>query len=337
MVRDVDRPTQADVARHAGVSQTTVSQVLSGRAGDSIPIATRQRVLAAALRLDYQPNRAAQSLRTSRSRTIGFVIPDITNPFYPALEQAVQDVVDAHEHDLLIVNTRGTADKEIKSLRLLQQGRVDGLIGVFFHVTARTLHAHFRSDVPIVRVETRRQEEGDWPLDNLYVDHRAAARAVVDHLLAGGHRDVAMIAGPAGMSRTRVAGYEDAMRAAGRTPRVVAADDFTAPAGADAMRRLLSEGPIPAAMFAANDMLAVGALGTLQLAGLRVPDDIAVAGFDDIPIAQLATPSLTTVRQFQNRLGTRAAELLFDRLEGRFVGPTRCEEHPFEVVVRDST
>ena len=333
----VQRVTQSDVALLAGVSQTTVSQVLNHRVTVSISDATRRRVQAAARELGYEPNRTAQSLRTMRTRTIGFVIPDITNPFYPALEQAVQYVVDAHDYDLLIANTDGVATKERKCLRLLAQGRVDGLVGVFFHLSARDLNPVVLAGVPIVRIETQLRSIGDWPLDNLFVDNRVAAQAATRHLLDGGHRNVAMIAGPGGPSSARVAGYQLALADAGLQPRVVHAADFATEPGTRAMTELLRRDPRPTAVFAANDLLAVGALVAVRDSGLRVPDDVAIVGFDDIAIAALVTPRLTTVRQFQDRLGRRAAEMLFERLERRFTGSARCEEQPFELIVRESS
>lgn len=272
-----------------------------------------------------------------RTRTIGFVIPDITNPFYPALEQAVQHVVDAHDYDLLIANTDGVEAKERKCLRLLAQGRVDGLVGVFFHVSARDLNPLVLAGVPIVRIETQPRSVGDWPLDNLFVDNRAAAQAATRHLLERGHRSVAMIAGPGGPNSARVAGYERALVDAGLYPRVVHAADFATEPGTLAMKELLRHEPRPTAVFAANDLLAVGALVAVRDSGLRVPEDVAIVGFDDIDIAALVTPRLTTVRQFQDRLGRRAAEMLFERLERRFTGSARCEEQPYSLIVRESS
>lgn len=329
--------TQLDVAKLAGVSQTTVSQVLSHSATASISPETHRRVEAAALALGYQPNRTAQSLRAMRTRTVGFVIPDITNPFYPALEQAVQQVVEANGHDLLISNTDGVSAKEHACLELLSQGRVDGLIGVFFHVTARDLSPLVTSGFPIVRIETQRRQVHEWPLDNLFVDNRAAAYTATRHLLDRGHRSIAMIAAPGGPSSARIAGYERALADAGLQTLVARASDFAVEPGARAMQELLRRAARPTAVFAANDLLAVGAMMALHDAALRVPEDVAVVGFDDIPMASVVTPRLTTIRQFQDRLGRRAADMLFERLERRRVGPGRYEEQPFELIIRASS
>ena len=331
------RPTQADVAARAGVSQTTVSQVLNRIETASITPATRRRVEAAARALGYEPNWTAKSLRSMRTQTIGFVIPDITNPFYPALEQAVQRVVDGRDHGLLIANTDGIAEAERKCLGLLRQGRVDGLIGVFFHLSARDLHPIATTGMPIVRLEARRRRGGEWPLDNLFVDNRAAARAATDHLLGRGHRSVAMITAEGGPGAERVAGYQLAMAEAGLQPMVIRASHYATTPGAHAMEEALRHAPRPTAVFAANDQLAIGALEATRDHGLRVPADVAIVGFDDIPMARYVTPRLTTVRHFQDRVGERAAEMMFERLDGSFTGPARSEEHPFELIVRESS
>ena len=147
------RATQADVARAAGVSQAMVSYVLNQSTQVTVPDETRQRVLDAMQKLGYVPNRAARSLRTSKTFTIGCVIPDIANPFYPAFVRGVQDVVDRNGYDLVMYNTDGLAEREKKAVRALLQGRVDGVIGVFFHSSARELALLLEQQIPVVRLE----------------------------------------------------------------------------------------------------------------------------------------------------------------------------------------
>src|SRR5262249_28014277 len=155
------RPTQADVAQRAGVSQTTVSHVLNNTAAISVPPETRQRILDAIAELGYVPDGTARSLRTRKSYTIASVIPDITNPFYPAFERGIQDVAERQGYDLIMYNTDGVAEKERKSLRSVQRGRVDGVIAVLFHLTADDLRPLLERNVAVVRLEARRQEIGD--------------------------------------------------------------------------------------------------------------------------------------------------------------------------------
>jgi LacI family transcriptional regulator len=313
----VRRPTQADVAKLASVSQATVSYVLNGNSAISVPEATRQRILGAVNELGYVPNGAARSLRTQRTSTIAAVIPDITNPFYPAFERGVQEVAEAGGYDLIVYNTGGVAEKERRCLRPLLE-----------------------RNVALVRLEAVKKGVSslDLPFDNLYVDNVAASRAAVEHLIGRGHERIGMISGGSGPGQARVSGYRAAL-AAHRLPpdeALVRDGDFSAYGGHHAMQSFLDEPHPPTAVFAANDVMAMGALVALREAGLRVPEDVAVVGFDDVPVAGLITPRLTTVAQFQENLGVRAAEMLLERLDGTAPEHGRSEEMPYELIVRES-
>lgn len=244
----VRRPTQADVARLASVSQATVSYVLNGKAAISVPEATRRRILGAADELGYVPNGAARSLRTQRTSTIAAVIPDITNPFYPAFERGVQEMAEAGGYDLVVYNTGGVAEKERRCVRSLQQGRVDGVVAVFFHLEAEDLRPLLERNVALVRLEAVKKGASglDLPFDNLYVDNVAASRAAVEYLIGGGHQRIGMIAGPSGPGQARLRGYRAAL-AAHRLPpdeALIRDGDFTADGGHEAMQGLL-DGPNP--------------------------------------------------------------------------------------------
>lgn len=318
------------------MSQATVSLVLSGAPHGSIPASTQEAVLRAAQALKYIPNRAAQTLRTQKTKTIACIVPDITNPFYPALERGAQNHAEAHGYDLLIYNTDGVRAKERKCLDRLLEGRVDGIVGIFFHLTAREFRPLFERNVAIVRIEARPQATGPWPLDNLFVDNVAGARAVTDYLLGKGHRKIAMVAGNAGPQLARVQGYCQALETRGIPPDIVSGKEFSEAQGYESMRRLLRRAKPPSAVFAGNDIMASGVLLAVRDAGRKVPDDVAVVGFDDVPIARLVSPPLTTVSQFQQRLGGRAVEMILERLQGAVEGSGRCEEARFELVVRQS-
>ena len=332
------RPTQADVARLAAVSQPVVSYVLSGDPLAPISPETRQRVLDAIEALGYVPDRAARSLRTRKTLTIAGVIPDITNPFYPAFERGIQDVAERHGYDLIVYNTDGDAAKEARCLRALLDGRVDGVVAIFFHLTVRDLRPLLERQVALVRLEATPKPAGSLPLDNLYVDNAAAARDAVAYLLDRGHTRIGMFAGRGGPREARLQGYRRALEERGLPvdERLICFTVFAEGGGHGAMAELLAQVPRPTAVFAANDLMAMGALIALREAGLRVPDDVAVVGFDDIPTARLVEPPLTTIAQFPERLGRRAAELLFDRLAGTAPAGGRCEAMPYELVVRRS-
>jgi LacI family transcriptional regulator len=332
------RPTQADVARLAAVSQPVVSYVLSGDAAAPVSPETRRRVLAAIEELGYVPDRAARSLRLRRTLTIAGVIPDITNPFYPAFERGIQDVAERHGHDLIVYNTDGDPAKEARCLRALLDGRVDGVVAVFFHLSARDLRPLLERHVAVVRLEAGPKRVGALPLDNVYVDNAAAARDAVAYLLDRGHRRIGTIAGRGGPRQARLQGYRRALAERGVPvdERLVCLTVFAEGGGQAAMAQLLALTPRPTAVFAANDLMAMGALIALREAGLRAPDDVAVVGFDDIPAARLVEPPLTTVAQFPERLGRRAAEFLFERLAGTAPPGGRSEAMPYELVVRRS-
>lgn len=332
------RVTQADVAQAAGVSQAMVSYVLNASTNVTVPEETRQRILNAMVTLGYVPNRAARSLRTSKTFTIGCVIPDIANPFYPGFVRGIQDVVDDSGYDLVMYNTDGLAQQEEKAIRSLRQGRVDGVIGVFFHTTARHLAVLLEQQIAVVRLEAVAKRTGELPLDNIYVDNVAASQHAVTYLIERGYQRIAMLTNEPGPGQPRVIGYRAALAEHGRTmPEAnVQIGAFTVEGGAASMQRLLDLTPRPDAVFAANDLMAIGAMMACKSRNLRVPQDVAVMGFDDIPTDQIVSPALTTVSQFQNRLGLRAAELLFERLDGRAPPGGRNVEMPFAIVVRES-
>jgi LacI family transcriptional regulator len=332
------RITQSDVARHANVSQSLVSYVINDNAAISIPEETRQRILDAMTELGYIPNITARRLRSSKTYTIAGIIPDILNPFYPAFERGIQDVAEQHMHDLIIYNTEARAEKERKCIDLLIQGRVDGLVGVFFHVTARDLLPAFEQNIFVVRLEAREKSIGAWPLDNIYVDNVAAARTATTYLIEQGHVRIGMLASQDGPSQFRLQGYRDALQEHNLLidPELICVGRFDADGGYETMGQLLALDAHPTAVFASNDLMAMGAMSAIRQAGLSIPGDIAVVGFDDIPAAQLVFPALTTIAQHQRRMGQRAAELLFERLNGDVPQSGRNEQMPYELVIRDS-
>jgi LacI family transcriptional regulator len=333
------QPTQADVARRAGVSQATVSYVLNNSATIAVPADTRQRIQDAIRELGYIPDRAARSLRTRKTYTIAGIIPDITNPFYPAFERGIQDLADQHGYDLIMYNTDGSAEKERKSLRSVQQGRVDGVIAVLFHLSAQDLLPLLDMNIAVVRLEATPKRPGAAPLDNVYVDNIAAAQRAVEYLIGRDHRRIGMITGQRGPGANRVLGYQRALAAHGLPldGQLIRSNDFTVAGGGQSMRELLALPTRPTAVFAANDLMAMGAMNAIRAARLRIPQDIAVIGFDNIPAAELVSPALTTVTQFQEQLGRRAAQMLLERFDGTAPDGGRCEEMPAELVIRQST
>jgi LacI family transcriptional regulator len=316
-----------------------VSYVVTESAAVAMPESTRRRILAAIAELGYVPDGAARSLRTRKTSTLACIIPDITNPFYPAFQRGIQDAAGHLGYDVLTYNTDGDAEQEARCLRSVQQGRVDGVVSVLFHQTAITLRELLDRGIAVVRFESARKEAGPWPIDNLYVDNAAAARAVITHLIRRGHSRIGVITGRKGPRPARLLGYLHALTEHGIEPdgQLVREGDFQERGAQVAMRELLALAAPPTAVFAVNDLMAIGALVAMREAGLRAPEDIAVAGFDDIAAAQFVSPTLTTIAQHPERLGRRAAEMLLERLTGATPDHGRCEEMPYELIVREST
>ena len=331
------RVTQRDVARLAGVSQTTVSLVLSGASSASIPAETWERVQKAMQELGYRPNRFAQALKTNRTMTLACVVPDISNPFYPALLRGLQSVTEEAGYDVITINTDGEAERERRVLNWGLQGRIDGLVGVFFTLRAPDFKPLLDADIAVVRIESTVKPAGAWPIDNLYVDNEAAAAEVTRYLIGRGHRKIAMLAAHGGPQDGRLHGYRAALAEAGLSPIVAGDDEFTEEAGHRAASELLARDDRPTAIFAANDLMAIGAMAAARERGLAIPAEVAIVGFDDIFAARLVTPALTTVSQFQYDLGAAAAEVLLDRLQKGSGSGGTTREMPFRLIERGST
>jgi LacI family transcriptional regulator len=310
--------------------------VLSG-GGASIPAETWARITKAAKDLGYVPNRFAQALKTSRSMTIACIVPDITNPFYPSLVRGIQSIADGLNYDVITVNTDGTPERERHFLDWARQGRVDGVIGVFFTLKARDFSPLVEAGVPIVRIESSKKRGGEIPVDDIYVDSQAAAQTVTEYLLGLGHTRIALVAGRGRPQAHRIEGYRAALSRRGHPDHVVIDDEFSELGGIRAAESILGGDFRPTAIFAANDLMAIGVMQSLRERGIRIPEDIAVVGFDDISAAKLVTPTLTTVAQFQWKMGERAAQTLMDRLRGEKTGAGTAVEMPFDLIVRGST
>jgi LacI family transcriptional regulator len=330
------------VARAAGVSQALVSYILNDKEPVTVAAETRQRVLDIAASLGYEPNSAARSLSMRKTLTLAGIIPDITNPFFPAFERAIQKVAEENNYHLIMYNTDGNAEKERQCLRFVQQGRVDGVIFVGWHMGADDLKPLLDRHIPVVTLDNLSAPDAAIPLDCIYADDRAAARSAVTYLLDKGHSRIALINGQEGTrpAQSRHSGYSEALAEKGIAvdPRLIRYTDFTGRAGMHAMEEILLAPERPTAVFCAvaADVVAVGAMRAIRDAGLSIPADMAIVGFDDIEIGALTTPSLTTVTQFPAQLGRRAAELLLDRLNGTAPDTPRVEQMPYELIVRES-
>lgn len=305
-----ERPTLEDVARRAGVSTATVSRVLN--APDRVRADTRARVEATVAELGYTPHFGARALASNRTGTIGAVIPTMENAIFARGLQALQEELAQAGLTLLVATSNYDPEREAQQIRTLIGRGVDGLVLIGEERDPELYALLERRGVPFVLVWAWR---ADCPWTCVGFDNRAAARQMAERVMECGHRDIAMIAGiTSGNDRAaaRVAGVRDALAAAGIAlpPARLIEAEYTVEAGAQAARRLLSLAPRPTAIICGNDVLAAGAITAIRVAGLSVPGDVSVTGFDDIELARLLEPPLTTVHVPHRRMGRVASQLL---------------------------
>jgi len=323
-----------DVAREALVSVTTVSRVVNGNA--LVAESTRLRVLAAIERLAYVPHRGARSLITRKTETVGVVLPDVYGEFFSELIRGIDQTARGSRYHVLVSGSHSDP-AELEAVLHALRGRVDGLIVMSPDVNALALLARTGRALPIVLLNCGEDCRG---FDAIDVDNHGGALSLVRHLLGLGHRRIALIGGPPGNldARERARGWRDALSEAGlaASPELVLPGDFREASGHEAGLRLARLSPRPTAVFAANDAMAVGCLSALREVGLRVPEDVALGGFDDVPIARYLSPPLTSVRVPIARLGSRAIERLLARLADGGDARLRREVVHTELAVRRS-
>ena len=337
MTEDRSRATIFDVARRAGVSTATVSRVLAG-IGNPRP-ATEAAVRAAAEALDYRPSGVARSLRMKRTRTLGLIVTDIGNPFFPELVRGADVAARSRGYSIILGSAAYDEHRALHYLDLMVDRRVDGLIIASSQLSNTSRPWLTRSPVPLVAVNA---EPTDPSITVITSDNIGGARMATEHLIGLGHRRLAYIRGAESFSadEPRVAGFRAAGRAAGlaRTDLREVRGDGQVEGGELAAARLLSERTGITGIVCYNDVTAIGALRALRAAGLRVPEDISVIGCDDIAAAGWVVPSLTTVGQQKAEMGTLAVELLVSRIDGR-AEPDAHEviRLPMVLVEREST
>jgi LacI family transcriptional regulator len=320
-----------DVAARSGVSTATVSRVLSG----SVPARpeTRERVLTAARELDYRPSGIARALKRRETRTLGLVITDITNPFYPQVVRAVEAAAHQRGYGIVLANGGDDPARELEHLDLLVERRVDGIVIASSRMTRRHAERLRSAAVPVVLVNDTVPGSG---LSTVTTAHRRGARMAAKHLVELGHRSIGHISAPAEhpAAGQRRQGVRDALRSAGLDEPLIAIGDGRVAGGASAAEALIAAGMT--GIVAYNDLTAIGALRALRRAGIGVPEEVSVVGFDDIDLAAWTDPPLTTVRQPIGDLGRWAVNHLTDLLAGGRpgIGTTVLEPN---LVVRGST
>ena len=331
------RHTIREVAARAGVSVATVSHVING--SHYVSPELTERVQEAIRELDYVPNKVARALTRRAIPLLALIVPDISNPYWSCVARSVQDVTDRHGFSVIVCSSDGLLEREVRFLNSLS-GWISGLIFHPYHATPQQVAAAFGKSVPVVILGDLGDSENlppNW--DRVYSNNDDTARMAVEHLLDIGHRRIGFVRGeegaPSGVRRLN--GYRSALEAAGipYLEELSVPGNYTQFGGRQAMAQLLDLPSRPTAVFCANDLSALGALGLARERNLRVPEDISIVGFDDIDEAVQASPPLTTVRQAPREVGRVIAETLVERLLGRLESVSIGL--PGELIIRHSS
>jgi len=305
-----------DVAELAGVSITTVSHVINQTRYVSEELV--ERVNKAMAELDYHPNTLARSLRSGRTKTIGLVIPDISNQFFAEVSRKIEDKGFEYGYSVILCNTDDDSSKEKSYIDVLVANQVDGIVFISAGEVSDNLAKTFNSNLPIVIAD---RDVQDIQSDIVLVDNYLGGYDATRYLIRLGHRRIGCITGPSPVtpSAQRLQGFRDAMQESGLQvdPALIAAGDFRYQSGEAAMQKLLGQPPPPTAVFAFNDMMAMGAIRAVYNNGLKIPEDFSLIGFDDIPLSRAIYPTLTTMAQPIVEMANLVVDLLVEKIRLR--------------------
>ena len=329
-------PTIKDIARLANVSTTTVSHVLNSTRQVSEDLSNRVQV---AIRdLEYKPNAMARALRVHSSKTLGLIVPDNSNPFFSEIALGAEDCAFRHGYSLFLCNSRHDSARELTYMTTLSTYAVDGLILSAVSGDLDQLSEFVKSGIPLVVVD-RKLAAPD--IEFIHSDHIEGAREATQHLVEFGHRRIGIITGPMDVHSAldRIQGFEEILNEHGipNDPDLSVRGDFQVESGRRAAQEMMELPDPPTAIFACNDMMAIGALQTLRTLGLGVPEDVSLVGFDDIFLASLLDPPLTTVAQSAYTIGEMAVARLVERMNGSKNLMTQEICLPTDLIIRKST
>lgn len=330
--------TIKEVAREVGVHPSTVSRALDPSQRDRLGEPMVQRVLEAAARLGYRPDPAAASLRNGRSRLIGIIVPDIANPVFSPIISGLELTLSARGYALIVADQPPKRTEPLDILQMLVDRRVDGLVLANVSLDDEAVARCLKWRVPVVLVN---RAENLARVPSVVSDDVAGMRLAVNHLVELGHRTIIHVAGPQMLSTgsLRRRGFCEAMAAAGLTfddGDIAEATAFTREAGLAAARPLLARRPAATAVVAANDLLALGVYEALREQGRRCPHDVSVIGHNDMPLVDMVSPALSTIRISHREMGERTGELLLDLINGACEGLSQIVTSPL-LVARGST
>lgn len=324
-----------EVAKKAGVSSTTVSHVINNTR--YVSPALRERVAQAMAELNYKPNALARSLRLGQTHTLGLILPDSANPFFAEIGHAIEAAAFERGYSVILCNTENDQTKELLYTDVLENKQVDGMIFVATGSHQDALSSIVRKGLPVVVVD---RDMGSLGLDAVTTNNYQGGWSATRHLIDLGHQVIGCITGPHDLtpSAERVNGYLNALKQANLNSReaLLARGDFHAPSGFAATTQLLQQDPRPTALFVCNDMMAIGALQAAAKSGLRVPQDFAIVGFDDIELATYTIPPLTTISQPKQQIGQIAIQLILERISDPSL-PPRHTVLDTELIIRESS
>jgi LacI family transcriptional regulator, galactose operon repressor len=309
-----DKATLRDVAEKAGVSITSASRVVNRSKHVTPEVAAR--VTTAARELGYSPDGLARSLRVSKTQTVGLVVPDITNPFFAEVSYAIEQGLAQSHYSCMLCNSGENLEWERQYIQSLLEKRIDGLILISCDVDARHIeHTSRAAGLPTVLVDRLTSLE----LDSVRINNRAGAIHAVSYLISKGHRRISMVSGPTELlpGRERLEGFKEGLNLCGLPVQdlCIKISDFSVRGGYEATKALLQERPLPDAIFAGNNQMGVGAFRALKTSGVAVPKDIALLMFDDVPLADVSSPSITVIAQSAAEIGRVAVQMLMERID----------------------
>ena len=307
--------TKKDIAKEANVSIATVSRVINNK-DQSIRADTKERIQSIIKKHNYQPNRIARSMITKETATLGLIIPDIQNPFFPELVRGVEDFANENQYSVILCNTDGDINRERKYLDLMKEKNVDGILYTYaFTELSKPFKGFLKeNNTPMVLLD--RGEPGS-KMSGVYVDNEKAGYMATRHLIDLKHKRIGCITGPEHIenSKERFNGYHQALKEAGISldETIIFVGDYQMKGGYEAAKKLIAEGVT--AVFAFNDLMAFGIYQAAAELGVKIPDDLSVVGFDNIKYNHLLVPKLTTIEQSSYKMGETAVELLLKQIK----------------------
>ena len=326
--------TIRDVAQAAELSPTSVSRYLNG--GIVLPKASASRIERAVRELNYQPNRLARNLSLGHSKMIGLVIPDISNPFFATVACAVEEVAFSGGYSVLLCNTQNDRARELSYLQLLSSHQLDGILFLTSHPKDPALAEILQGNLNVVLID---EDVDGVSAPRIFCENRTGGYLATRHLLDCGHRRIAFIGGPDNLLSTqeRYTGFRNALKEAGLKParEMVRFGPYTSDFGREIALRFFKVQRPPTAIFASSDYVALGVLNAAHAAGIQIPGALSLIGFDDVPLAALLQPPLTTIRQSASGLGAEGTKLLLRLIQGKKVKPIEIRL-PVQLIKRGS-